>query len=149
MYKTILVPLDGSKRAEAILPHVEDVARSTGAAIVFLQVVEPPKITGYEGFDPGLYQNELEELTRQAKSYMDSQEDKFRKKGFDCRSRTDHGAIVRSILNAADAEKADLIAMASHGRGGLARVFYGSVAAGVLQRIDRPLLLIRAAFEDE
>ena len=56
---------------------------------LFLQVVEPPKITGYEGFDPGLYQNELEELTRQAKSYMDSQEDKFRKKGFDCRSRTD------------------------------------------------------------
>ena len=38
----------------------------------------------------------------------------------------------------------DLIAMASHGRGGLSRVFYGSVAAGILQRIDRPLLLIRA-----
>ncbi len=41
-------------------------------------------------------------------------------------------------------EDADLIAIASHGRTGLAQVFYGSVAAGVLQRIDRPLLLIRA-----
>ena len=44
-------------------------------------------------------------------------------------------------------EDADLIAMASHGRTGLARVFYGSVATGVLHKVDRPLLLIRA--EDE
>jgi nucleotide-binding universal stress UspA family protein len=41
-------------------------------------------------------------------------------------------------------EEADLIAMASHGRSGLSRVFYGSVAAGVLHRVDRPLLLIRS-----
>jgi nucleotide-binding universal stress UspA family protein len=39
---------------------------------------------------------------------------------------------------------ADLIAMTSHGRGGLPRVFYGSVAASVLQRVDRPLLLVRS-----
>ena len=44
-------------------------------------------------------------------------------------------------------ENADLIAMASHGRTGLGRVFYGSVAAGVLHRADRPLLLIRAQDE--
>jgi nucleotide-binding universal stress UspA family protein len=43
----------------------------------------------------------------------------------------------------ADREQADLIAMASHGRTGLARVFYGSVASGVLNQADRPLLLIR------
>jgi len=42
----------------------------------------------------------------------------------------------------------DLIAMASHGRGGLAQAFYGSVAVGVLHRVDRPLLIIRAG-EDE
>ena len=39
---------------------------------------------------------------------------------------------------------ADLIAMASHGRTGMSQVFYGSVAAGVLHRVDRPLLLVRA-----
>ena len=48
-----------------------------------------------------------------------------------------------SILGAAQEEDADLIAMASHGRTGLASVFYGSKAAGVLQQIDRPLLLVR------
>jgi len=45
-------------------------------------------------------------------------------------------------------EGADLIAMASHGRTGLARVFYGSVAAGILHKVDRPLLLIRSEGEE-
>jgi nucleotide-binding universal stress UspA family protein len=42
MHMTILVPLDGSERAEAILPHVEQVTRMCGAEVIFLQVLEPP-----------------------------------------------------------------------------------------------------------
>ena len=52
--------------------------------------------------------------------------------------------FVEAIIKTAEREKADLIALTSHGRTGLSRVFYGSVAAGVLHRIDRPLLLIRS-----
>jgi nucleotide-binding universal stress UspA family protein len=51
---------------------------------------------------------------------------------------------VKAIIDAAERENAKLVAMASHGHGGFLRTFYGSVAAGVLQRIDRPLLLIRS-----
>ena len=47
-------------------------------------------------------------------------------------------------MKVAEREKADLIAMASHGRSGISRVFYGSVTSGVMQRVDRPLLLIRS-----
>jgi nucleotide-binding universal stress UspA family protein len=54
------------------------------------------------------------------------------------------GPIVEEIINIADRENVDLIAMASHGRTGLPRAFYGSVAAGILHRIDRPLLLVRS-----
>jgi nucleotide-binding universal stress UspA family protein len=54
------------------------------------------------------------------------------------------GPVVKSIIETASREGADLVAMASHGRGAIQRTFYGSVAAGVLQRIDRPLLLIRS-----
>ena len=54
------------------------------------------------------------------------------------------GIPVTTILEMAEQENADLIAMASHGRTGLARVFYGSVTAGIMQQVDRPLLLIRA-----
>jgi nucleotide-binding universal stress UspA family protein len=55
-----------------------------------------------------------------------------------------HGPTAKKILEMSEQEEADLIAMASHGRTGLARVFYGSVAAGVLHSADRPLLLIRS-----
>ena len=47
-------------------------------------------------------------------------------------------------VDAAERERVDLIAMASHGRTGLSRAVYGSVAAGVLHQVDRPMLLVRA-----
>ena len=55
-----------------------------------------------------------------------------------------YGPLLEGILNIAAQEDVDLIALASHGRGGLARVFYGSVAAGLLHRVDRPLLVLRS-----
>ena len=54
---------------------------------------------------------------------------------------------VEKIIQIADKENADLIARTSHDGGGLTRVFYGSVAAGVLNRADRPLLVIRSRKE--
>ena len=50
---------------------------------------------------------------------------------------------METIISVAQRENADLIAIASHGRSGMSRVFYGSVAAGILQKIDRPMLIIR------
>ncbi|MCJ7542301.1 MAG: universal stress protein, partial [Desulfobacterales bacterium] len=75
---------------------------------------------------------------------LDSLQKKFSKKGVDVRTLIGHGPAVKAIVDAAERENADLVAMASHGRTGLSRTFYGSIAAGVLQRIDRPLLLIRS-----
>ena len=54
------------------------------------------------------------------------------------------GPVVKEILDFAEEEKVDLIALSSHGRTGLSRLFYGSVAAGILHQVDRPLLVIRA-----
>jgi nucleotide-binding universal stress UspA family protein len=145
MYSNILVPLDGSARAERILPFVEALAMQFGSRITLLQVVEP-NIAMVSPYDIAPY-NALEEDQRhvaEAREYLAGQEGSFRTKGFDSRSIVDTGPIVATICSAAEREKCDLIAMASHGRSGLSRVFYGSVAAGVLQRADRPLLLIRA-----
>jgi nucleotide-binding universal stress UspA family protein len=55
---------------------------------------------------------------------------------------------VEKIIEAANAEDVDLIAMTSHGRGGLSRIFYGSVAAGILNRIDRPLFIVRSRWPE-
>ena len=145
MYNTILVPLDGSKRAEAILRHVEELAQRYDAKVIFLHVVEqPPLIVEPEGPNIALHQQELERRIRQAGSYLAAIQGEFREKGIVARTRVVYGPVVEAIINAAEREGADLIAMASHGRSGLSQVFYGSVTAGVLHRVDRPLLLVRS-----
>ncbi len=145
MYKTILVPLDGSKRAEAILPHVEQLVRRYEAQVVFIRVIEPvTAVLGLEGTPYMLYQQEFEQRIEQAESYLKALQGEFREKGIEARMHVVHGPVVEAIIDTAQRENADLIAIASHGRSGLSQVFYGSVAAGVLHRADRPLLLIRS-----
>ena len=70
MYSTILIPLDGSKRAEAILPHVEDLAGRYGATVVFMQVVDPVPFT--VGYEPSyvVLREDLERRTQEAESYL-------------------------------------------------------------------------------
>lgn len=145
MYKTILVPLDGSPRAECILVHVEDMAQRYDAAVVLLQVVSPIiPVMDPDAFLLELGLDEIKVRINDAKAYLANLEDELTQKGIRVRAIVDHGSVVETIINMARKEGADLIAMASHGRSGLSRVFYGSVAAGVLQHVDRPLLLIRS-----
>ena len=147
MYHTILVPLDGSKRAEAILPHVEELAQRNDVKVILLQVTEPePIIINYDLVytSPDLESYERR-LKQDAENYLAVQRERFHKKGINAEIQVGQGPVVATIINAAEEVSADLVAMASHGRTGLARVFYGSVAAGVLHRVDRPLLLIRSS----
>lgn len=148
MYKAILVPLDGSKRAEVILPHVEELAQHFEAKVILLEVVEPSTpLTTPQGT-----LMDIEAVDREAEyaeSYLASVQGELSTRGLSVTRYIEYGPVVETIISVAEREDADLIAMASHGRTGLARVFYGSVAAGVLQRIDRPLLLIRSQEEGE
>ncbi len=145
MYEKILVPLDGSERAEAILPHVEELAACDDVQIILLQVVEPGAyyVSPYDAYpEPAL--DDVEARADLAQEYLDKWVTYYQAKDISVQSKVEHGPVVLAILDVADREDVDLIAMASHGRTGLARVFYGSVAAGILNRIDRPLLLVRA-----
>jgi nucleotide-binding universal stress UspA family protein len=150
MYTKILVPLDGSKRAEAILPHVEELAKHYGAEILLIQVIEPASLD-VSIFDvPPSYQvKEVMEETQTAKAYLADLEEKLKAQGFPVKVHVHYGSIVKTILDIADQEEADLIALASHGRTGMGRLVYGSVASGILHRAQCPLLLIRAETEDE
>lgn len=146
MYKTILVPLDGSELAETILPHAEELAALCGAAVIFLSVIELPHImdkgTTYEGL-PQKTAADVEAQVAETRRYLDELTARETAKGLNVRGQVEYGPVVATILRVAAEDAVDLIAMASHGRGGLADVYYGSVAAGILQRIDRPLLIVR------
>ena len=144
MYALILVPMDGSQRAEAILPHVEQLAHSYGSEIVFLRVFEIPHLTSRlaksaDDFEalPHLSNEELQALVLDARSYLDGLCRQMADAGLHARYRVEYGPISATIINTAVEEQADLIAMASHGSSGLQGVYYGSVAAGVLQQADR------------
>ncbi len=149
MYERILLPLDGSKRAEAILPHVREMAHRFGATVVLLQVVEPHPIALAPYGEPlELNASGLQQHLAGAAGYLSALEDELRREGIHVEQHVEQGPVVETIINIAIREQVDLIAMASHGRSGLSRVFYGSIAAGLLQRVDRPLLLIRSRDND-
>ena len=144
MYHKILVPLDGSKRAERILPHVEALARSYKAKVIFLQIIEYKTVPTTEGAFINLSEQEFDQAKKQSETYLEGIQGELREKSIEGRIHVSYGPVVEGIINLAAEEGADLIALASHGRGGLSRVFYGSVAAGLLHRVDRPLLIIRS-----
>lgn len=144
MYNKILIPLDGSKRAEAVLPHVEEMAKRYDAGVIFLLVDELQVMLGWdEVVDLTKCREDFNQRQRKAESYLAQHQKKFREKGIKTDVYVVHGPVVKSICSAAEEMDADIIVMASHGLSGLPRTFYGSVTAGVLQKIDRPLLIIR------
>ncbi len=145
MYKTILVPLDGSHRAEMILAHVTQLACQFGSQLVLLRVVELDlNGVGSQGTPAEFYLEGFKRKMEEAEFYLAAMQGELRQMGVNVRILVETGPVVSSITEVATRENADLVAMASHGRGRLERVFYGSVVAGVLHRVDRPLLLIRA-----
>lgn len=147
LYQVILIPLDGSKRAEVIMPHVEEMAHRCDATVILLQVVEPMSpMVEPTGLSPDyrFSASDFKELVSVAERYLAGLQGELREKGIKAKSVIESGPIVAQILNVAERENADVIALASHGRTGLARALYGSVAAGLLHQSDRPLLLIRA-----
>ena len=145
MYQTILVPLDGSKRAETILSHVESIAKSNDANVFFLKVEEEPiMLERDEVIDIAKYHEVFDKQNELSQAYLDDLKARFHEKDMHADTKLAFGSVVKAILNTAAETGADLIAMATHGLSGLTRVSYGSVAAGVLQAADIPILLIRS-----
>jgi len=142
MFQTILVPLDGSRRAESILNHVENIALNSSAKVIFLRVVKPRYNHVADGTYRSWQNQEVWRKTKIAETYLSGLKGEFREKGIASVSHVSNGAIVKSIVRTAEKEDADLVAIASHYRKGLGRVLNGSVAAKVMTHTDRPVLII-------
>ncbi len=144
MYDTILVPLDGSKRAEAIIPHVEALVRATKSRVILVTAMEHKVLVSAEGIPSELDTEELERRTKDAESYLGGLTEQLRNMDIQAEFKVLYGSAIDVITKVAEDESASLIAIASHGRTGLGRVFYGSIAAGLLHSIDRPMLIVRS-----
>jgi nucleotide-binding universal stress UspA family protein len=148
MFEKILVPLDGSKRAEMIRPHVRELASRFQATVILIKVIEPIYADSIVEPFIRISEDAFNAKLKDYELYLDGIATKFRNKGIACKTLVAHGPVVEKIIEAANTEDVDLIAMTSHGYGGLSRIFYGSVAAGILNRVDRPLFIVRSRWAE-
>jgi nucleotide-binding universal stress UspA family protein len=145
--KKILVPLDGSKEGEVVLPYVEEVASKLGAAISLLQVIDVGYATvAVEGYSYLLYaERQMESFKQYAQSYLSKVANRLNQKGVATSVIVRPGKAADEIVRYTEEFHTDLVAMATHGRSGVGRWVFGSVAEKVLYEGDTPLLLVRVA----
>jgi nucleotide-binding universal stress UspA family protein len=137
MFKKILVPLDGSKLAEKILPRVEKMVRYCQAEVHLIRVVVSYRI------DPKEEKEERERLLQEAWDYLEKIVSRLRKKRVRAHAVVVYGKDAVQVCDFARKNKFDLIAMATHGRSGISRWALGSVADKVLSCSVVPVMLIR------
>lgn len=155
--RTILVPLDGSELAESVLPHVETLAKQRGAElvdVVLLRVCDPPIISSDypEAIMPLSWEEHVEQqmawCKRASEKYLAGVEKQLKDAGLKVRSealvgKPPLGNPANEIIDYANRNPFNLIVMATHGRSGISRWAYGSVAARVLLGVSSPLFLVR------
>ncbi len=163
MYQKIVVPLDGSELAECILQHVEGLAKESDREIILVSVTE--RVTGYRPIIAA-HEKQTEmvasaefhlvqpqpvpvlpeavgKMQRQAQRYLDKIAKRLGKQGIKVRTEVLLGNPAHEIINYAEQNKADLIVIASHGRSGISRWAFGSVADKILRASSIPVLIAR------
>jgi nucleotide-binding universal stress UspA family protein len=146
MYSKILVPLDGSKPAEKVLPYARYLAGRFKVPVELLAVVDIAEMASHMVSEKGRFLDTIiEDGVRQCTSYLSGVATTFA--DLDVRCSVEKGKAEDTIIEKAATDKAMLITMATHGRSGLNRFLLGSVAEKVLRGSVNPLLLIRATGE--
>ncbi len=141
MDKKLLVPLDRSFGTEAALKVAADLARANGSVIRLLHIAPRPRAVVADGRVIAYADQESERLQYEAEVYLRKIAQGLA--GFAVEYAVRFGDPAEEIVAEAREAGADLIAMATHGRTGLARLLLGSVAEAVLRRSEVPLLLVR------
>ena len=166
MYRRILVALDGSDVAERILPHVEALADRFGSVLTLVRATPgvgavvaatgtgagpmAGEVVAATGAGGGPMDGEVVDPTpiieaerQEAAAYLDAAAARLRGRGLTVDCDRPEGPAGEQVVGRARELGADLIAMTTHGRGGLERLVFGSVADAVLRSAPCPVLLVR------
>jgi nucleotide-binding universal stress UspA family protein len=143
MFQRILVPLDGSHRAERAIPVASRIARAFGSSVIMLYVVAPPVSSGKfrvpEEYPKVGTDEELAEATEYLKIL--AQSDEF--SGIKTEAQTLVGAVASTILSATQSLQADLVVLCSHGYTGFQHWRLGSVAEKVIRHAPISVVVLR------
>jgi len=153
--RTIIAPLDGSELAESVLPHVEALAKQRSIVpveVVLIRVCEPQVTPSY--YVPELsamplnwgeyVEQETTKCKQTSAEYLTGLEKRFKDGNINVHSDVLVGKAADEIVDYAQKNPFNIIVMATHGRSGISRWVYGSVADNVLQGVSSPVFLIRA-----
>ena len=141
-FKRILTPLDGSETGESSLHDAEALALKTGASMVLLHVIPKPHAVEARLLGPE-FANFVKTMHDAGEKYLNRVSNRLSEKGIAVTTRIVSGDPAQQIINVAAHEKADLIAMSTHGRSGIARFVMGSVADKILHASNLPMWLVR------
>ena len=120
-----------------ILPKVEKLATELKASIALLRVAYAHTFPGADPTDAEV------KVVREAEEYLRGIENRLKAKGFKADSHVRYGSDAEEILDHASQKDIDLIAMTTHGRGGVKRFLLGSVAEKILRHSPKPVFLVR------
>jgi nucleotide-binding universal stress UspA family protein len=144
--RRILVPLDGSKESEVVIPRIEALASQLKSEVVLLHIVAPtyfvysiPGETVQMPFTP----EDMDRFRSKALGYLETVVKALESRGISARAEVAVGSAAEEIISLADEIDADAVAMSTHGRSGISRWAFGSTADKVLHAGNIPLLLVR------
>jgi nucleotide-binding universal stress UspA family protein len=153
MYKRILAPLDGSKLGECSLEHVKEVANGCHVSEVVLLTVIQPELFSIDYGSQSQIEEEIREIEeaqkrarQKAEQYLKKASEKLKKHGIAVKSVVIQPEVLQSaaeiILDYSNNNNIDLIIMSSHGRSGITKWAFGSVAERVVRHSRTPVLTI-------
>ena len=146
MYKKILVALDGSELAECSLEHARAIAQGCNVAdVIVFRAIEPlstQTISALAEAGDDSLRKAVEQNEQDAQDYVLKVQNNLKTRGIAPRAVTVKGPAADEILSYAEKNDVDLIVMSTHGRSGLSRFFFGSVAEKVSRHSRVPVLLL-------
>jgi nucleotide-binding universal stress UspA family protein len=142
MFKRVVVPLDGSPLAESIIPFLLEIAGPLDVEVVLMRVLQPIPPEVIEG-SRYVVVEDVEKRAAEAREYLAPIARRLKDAGVRVTVDVRRGDPVTEILGGAREAGADLIAMTTHGRSGLGRLLFGSVAEAVLRQTEVPVFLMR------
>ena len=147
----ILVPLDGSQLAEQALPYARALSEKFAGNLTLLWVLQPPPLMPVTEFGvlPIHDESLLDRAEKQADDYLSRLREELDEMGIPARvAITRSPAVAEAIVDFAAQGDFDLIVKTTHGRSGISRWVFGSVAAKVLEQAPCPVFLVRVNPEE-
>lgn len=142
-YKKILVPWDGSGWSRRAIPHAVDIAQTNDSELIILYVFRPPGAEYSDRITLAGQEGQIQQLRNDLEQSLLGVANELRSQGVKVRTLIlESTGVASAICDYVRDEDIDLVVMSTHGRTGIARFLFGSVASKVMEEIKVPVLLV-------